>query len=124
MTLMARPVVLVADDEPLIRMDAVDTIQAAGFAAYEASSAQEVMSMLDAHPEINILFSDIKMPGAGDASEIVDLVAQMWPKVEIILTSGLTKAEANVTTGSRFLAKPYTAKQLVAPIQSVTLVQE
>jgi CheY-like chemotaxis protein len=59
-----RPVVLVVEDEFLLRMDAVDMIQAAGFEVVEAANADEAIETLEARRDINVVFTDIQMPGS------------------------------------------------------------
>jgi CheY-like chemotaxis protein len=59
-------VVLVVDDEPLIRMNAAAMLEDAGFGVLEAADADDALAVLDNHPEIGVLFTDINMPGSMD----------------------------------------------------------
>jgi CheY-like chemotaxis protein len=58
-----RPVVLIVEDELLLRMDAIDMIEAAGFEVVEAGNADEAIEVLEARRDITIVFTDIQMPG-------------------------------------------------------------
>jgi two-component system, response regulator PdtaR len=54
--------VLIVEDEPLIRMGAVDLIENAGFEVYEAGSADAAIALLELHKEIRLIFTDVDMP--------------------------------------------------------------
>jgi CheY-like chemotaxis protein len=56
---------LIVEDEPLVLMDIVDVMTARGFHVLEASNADEAIIQLIAHPEIQVLFTDVDMPGSG-----------------------------------------------------------
>ena len=102
-----RPTVLVVDDEPLVRMSAVDVLSDAGFLVREASSAADALEELKRHPKVSVLFSDINMPGAFDGLELARQVHLLRPDVQLILTSGrIRPTRAEMPDGS-FLAKPY-----------------
>ncbi len=58
-----RTVVLIVEDEPLVRMLGTDVLEDAGFAVVEAVDAREALEQLEAHPEVDILFTDVQMPG-------------------------------------------------------------
>lgn len=81
-------VVLVVDDEPLIRMNAVDVLEDHGFAAIEAEDADDALVQLDAHPDISVLFTDINMPGRCDGLDLARQVHALRPDVHLIITSG------------------------------------
>ncbi len=103
-----KAVVLVVDDEVLVRMVAVSLLEDAGLEAIEAGDAEEALGLLEEHPEIDILFTDINMPGAFDGLVLARKVRERRPDVQIIVTSGrvqLTKSE--LPAHGAFLAKPY-----------------
>ena len=66
----SKPAVLIVEDEPLIRMEAVDMITDAGFKTYEAASADKAIAMMELHDDIGILFTDIDMPGTMDGLKL------------------------------------------------------
>ena len=82
------PVILVVEDEGLVRMAAADDLVEAGFKVIEAANADQAIQMLEAHPEITILFTDIDMPGSMDGPKLAAAVRDRWPPLKIIVTSG------------------------------------
>lgn len=107
------PLVLVVEDEPIIRLSAIQMVEDAGYTAVEAHDALEAVRILDTRPDIRIVFSDIDMPGAMNGLLLAAAIRDRWPPIEIILTSGaLLSAEALMPDRSLFLPKPYTQTQL------------
>lgn len=108
-------VVLVVDDEPLIRLNAADMLTDAGWTAIEAADAAEALEVLAAHPEIDVLFTDITMPGEMDGLDLARRVHQMRPDVQLIITSGKLRLRADeMPDGGRFIGKPYRDHQVLA----------
>src|SRR6478735_5148045 len=107
------PVVLIVEDEFLLRMDAVDMIAAAGFEAVEAANADQAIKILEARRDITVVFTDIQMPGSMDGLKLARAVRGRWPPIKIVATSGLVDVgEKDLPEGGRFLAKPYQPKEL------------
>jgi CheY-like chemotaxis protein len=107
-------VVLVVEDDPLLRMNAVDMIEDAGFQAIEAPDADAAIRLLEARPDIRLIFTDIDMPGSMDGLALAHAVANRWPPVRIVATSGHFKVcENDLPNGGRFIPKPYRQHQLV-----------
>ncbi len=98
--------VLIVDDEPLIRFIAGDALEEAGFQVVEAANAEEAMSVLKSHDNVGILFTDVNMPGPLNGLELAELVNRRWPTIKLVITSGRALERAVPDTG-RFLAKPY-----------------
>jgi len=102
-----RPVVLIVEDEFLLRMDAVDMIAAAGFDVVEAGNADEAIEILEARRDITVVFTDIQMSGSMDVLKLARAV-RGWPPIKIVATSGqLDLRETDLAEGGRFLARPY-----------------
>lgn len=107
-------VVLVVEDDPLLRMNAVDMIEEAGFHALEASNADAAIRMLETRNDIRLIFTDIDMPGSMDGLALAHAVANRWPPVRIYATSGHFKVgETDLPQGGRFIPKPYRQHQLI-----------
>lgn len=103
--------VLVVDDEPLIRLAAVATIEDAGYRTLEAGSADEALMLLRDRDDIGFLFTDVRMPGSMDGVSLAHVVHDGWPPIKIIVTSGhLSSADRMLPDGARFLPKPYAAQ--------------
>jgi CheY-like chemotaxis protein len=115
------PVVLIVEDELLLRMDAADMIAAAGFAVLEAENADQAIEILEARPDITVVFTDIQMPGSMDGLKLARAVRGRWPPIKIVATSGrVNVAETDLPDGGRFLPKPYSPHQVTGLLREVT----
>lgn len=104
------PIALVVDDEPLIRMDTSDIVSEAGFHVIEARTADEALAFLKEHNSLQLLFTDIQMPGAIDGVGLAQHVAKHWPHIKIIVASGAIVPPVGVLPDSvAFLNKPISA---------------
>jgi CheY-like chemotaxis protein len=113
-------VVLVVEDEMLLRMRAVDMVEDAGFTSVEAVDADEAVAILESRSDIALLLTDIQMPGTMDGLGLARSVHERWPPIKIILVSGqLTLANIDIPADSRFFGKPLDAKDLIAEMQSM-----
>ena len=118
-----RPVVLIVEDEFLVRMDAVDMIRSAGFDVVEAQNADEAISVLEDRRDITVVFTDVQMPGSMDGLKLAAAVRGRWPPIKIVATSGLADvSEKDLPAGGRFLPKPYNASKIVATLRELTIV--
>ena len=115
-----RPVVLVVEDEILVRMDAIDAIEAAGFDVIDVSDADEAIAILERRNDIHLIFTDIQMPGSMDGLKLAHFVKNRWPPIKIIATSGYAKiTEKDLPEGARFLPKPYAAAEIARTIEQL-----
>lgn len=112
--------VLVVEDEMVLRMRAVDIVQDAGFTAVEAVNGDQALAILEARSDIDLLFSDIQMPGGIDGLMLAHAVHERWPSIKIILVSGQVKvSDADKPADSRFIGKPLDAKQMVGELKAM-----
>jgi CheY-like chemotaxis protein len=112
-----RPTVLVVEDETLIRMAIVMDLEEQGFKVFEACDAISAIDVLDEHPEIRVLFTDVDMPGTMDGLALAILVRDRWPPVQIIVTSGKRELSTDLLPVlGRFLPKPYTPDSVLSAI--------
>ena len=108
-----RPVVLIVEDEFLLRIEAVEMVKAAGFEAVEAANADQAIEILEARRDITVVFTDIQMPGSMDGLKLARAVRGRWPPIKIIATSGHHHVRENdLPEGGRFLPKPYSPMQV------------
>ncbi len=115
-----KPVVLVVEDESLIRTSALEMVEQAGFEAIAASDADEAIRILESRNDIRAVFTDVQMPGSMDGLRLARVVRSRWPPVALIVTSGRTKiSEADLPSGGRFLDKPYHSGQVGATLQQL-----
>ena len=116
-----RPVVLIVEDDFLIRLQAAQIIAKAEFDVVEASSADEAISILEARSDITVLFTDIQMPGSMDGLKLAAAVKGRWPPIKIVATSGLVNVRPeDLPEGGRFISKPYDPIHLTATLQELT----
>jgi len=104
----AKHVVLVVEDDPLLRMMAVDMVEDAGFSAVEAGGADEALEILQARTDVGVLFTDIDMPGSMDGVQLAHLACQTDRPISILLTSGHHRLDQEtLPPRSVFFPKPY-----------------
>ena len=114
-------VILVVDDEPIIRLDAVAMMEDAGFAVIEAADAREALDVMTAHDDISVLFTDINMPGPFDGLELARQVHDRWPEVQLVITSGrVMLSQTEIPDHGHFIAKPYQTMAVVALLKSLS----
>lgn len=117
---LARFAVLVVEDEPLLRFDAVDLIEEAGFNVYSAANADQAILLLERHPDIRVLFTDIDMPGSMDGLKLAHAVRKRWPPVTIIVTSGHMDVKAEqMPENGLFFSKPYPPTKVVTALNRI-----
>ena len=122
MATASRRTVLVVEDEMLIRIVAADSLQENGFNVLEAANAAEALRILDEHDEVDVLFTDVNMPGTMDGIALADLMHDRRPELGLIITSGRgTPDNARLPTTSLYLAKPYLPHQLAAAVERQTV---
>lgn len=113
-------VVLVVEDEMLLRMRAVDMVEDAGFIPVEAVDADEAVAILESRSDVALLFTDIQMPGSMDGLKLAHAVHARWPPIKIILVSGqLQPANIDIPADSRFFGKPLEAKEMIAEMRDM-----
>src|SRR5258707_8777373 len=112
--------VLIVEDEMILRMRAVDIVEDAGFTPIEAVNADDALAILESRSDIEMLFTDIQMPGSMDGLKLAHAVHERWPLIKIILVSGqLTLTDAEKPIHSRFFGKPLEIKQMIAEMQEM-----
>jgi two-component system, response regulator PdtaR len=120
-SIKSKHLVLVVEDEALIRMDSADLIRALGFDVIEARDADHALSVLESIPDIKIVFTDVQMPGSMDGLMLAAVVRDRWPPVALLITSGKVHPPVdNMPAGTRFISKPYTSWQLKEQLYSLT----
>lgn len=114
------PVVLVVEDELILRMRAVDIVEDAGFTPIEAVNADEAIQILEARSDISVLFTDIQMPGSMDGLKLAHVAHTRWPHIKIILVSGqIAVTEADKPEASKFFPKPLEIQQMILELQEI-----
>ena len=94
-------------------MDLVANLEDSGYQTFEASSAAEAIDVLERHPAIRVVFTDIQMPGTMDGLALARFVRERWPPTIIVISSGKVQPkEDEMPDGVWFLAKPYEERKL------------
>jgi CheY-like chemotaxis protein len=115
---MTPTVVLVVEDEILVRMSTAAFLRDCGFKVLEASTADAALDLLQAAP-VNVVFSDIMMPGRVDGMGLVRWLKEHRPAIKSIVTSGTREVVAQGARHDVFLPKPYSLADLEACIGKV-----
>ena len=115
-----KPVVLLVEDESLLRMDAVEMIRSAGFDVVEAENADDAIEILEVRRDITVVFTDIQMPGSMDGLKLARAVRGRWPPIKIVATSGhVDVKETDLPDGGRFLPKPYSPHEITGVLREL-----
>lgn len=118
MSMPKPPGVLIVEDEPITRMVAADVITDMGLPALEAGDADEAIQVLNAYPDVAVLFTDIDMPGTMNGMHLARKVHEQWPDIELIVTSGASNVtDADLPDSGTFIRKPYRTQQLAEVVE-------
>jgi CheY-like chemotaxis protein len=114
----ARETVLIVEDDPHLRMLAVDMVEDAGYAALEAAHALDAIAILETRLDIRLVFSDVDMPGGMDGVRLAAMIRDRWPPIHIILTSGFfIPTQTDLPADTLFFRKPYRAEEVIAAMR-------
>jgi len=113
------PVVLVVEDETIVRLGAVDMLTDAGFRVVEAASADEAITILEARHDVRVVVTDVQMPGSMDGLKLAATIRNRWPPIALVVTSGRIFARPeDLPERGRFLQKPYSGSRLIEAINA------
>ena len=114
--------ILVVEDEPILRMIAVETLEDAGWTVIEFGTADEAVAFWsEPGNPVGAIFTDVNMPGELDGLDLAALVARTHPHAVLVVTSGRHQIMPDgVAAQARFLPKPWRAEQLLAALKQVT----
>jgi CheY-like chemotaxis protein len=118
--MLKKTLILIVEDEALIRMSAVHMLEDAGFATVEASSADDAMKILELRSDIRVVFTDINMPGTFDGMRLARLIRDRWPPIHLVVTSGLMlPGPEDLAAIGKFIPKPYRLEHVIATIREL-----
>ncbi len=109
--------VLVVEDEVLVRLAIAGDLRDGGYRVLEAANAEEAQDIFRGREPVEIVFSDVNLPGAWKGSDLAAWVRREFPDVKVILTSGTARAAAFEAACDLFLAKPYLPSEVLAHIK-------
>lgn len=114
------PVILVVDDEMLLRMLATEHFEEAGYEVIEAEDGASALLALKARPDIQAVFTDVQMPGRPDGFALAHTVRDNSPGCAIVVVSGRAAPQgSDLAEGVRFVTKPYWGSEIVTLISSM-----
>ncbi|WP_262272650.1 MULTISPECIES: response regulator [Microvirga] len=120
-----RMVVLVVEDETLVRMFMTDFLDEAGFKVFEAVNADEALTVLKARPDVQVVVTDIEMPaGSMNGLNLARAIQKRWPGVGVVVTSGRERpGPDDLSEKVAFLAKPYLPDTIINVIRQLATPQ-
>jgi CheY-like chemotaxis protein len=115
-----KPVILVVEDEAVVRLMAIIVAEESGFEALSAATADEAIKILEFRSDIRLVFTDVNMPGSMNGLRLAHAVRGRWPPVELLVTSAVGNITAkDLPQRGRFLPKPYDVAKLSEAFQEM-----
>ena len=112
--------ILLVEDEFFIRMSMAEELRSAGFTVVEATNADEAISVIQGGASIDVLFTDVKMPGSMDGIALAHRVQADFPAIKILVTSANDVPSEQRKGINGFLRKPYRVATLIRRIERMT----
>lgn len=118
--MIIRPVILVVEDEPIVRLFASDIIEDAGFEVLQAADANDAISTLEERSDIRVVFTDVDMPGGMDGIMLAICIRERWPDIQVIITSGRPwPQETKLPKNMVFFPKPYRQDRVLETVRKM-----
>jgi CheY-like chemotaxis protein len=115
--------ILVVEDEPTLRVYAVEALRDLGYRVLEAATGSEALSVAEQHPEIDLLFTDVVLAGGMNGRAIAETLARRRPNLPVLYTTGYTANaivhHGRLDPGMHLIGKPYTYAELAAKVRRV-----
>jgi DNA-binding NtrC family response regulator len=113
-------VVLLVEDEPLVRLLGADVLSHAGYVVIEAENAAEAIKMLETTSNVSLLFTDVNMPGVLDGLDLAKVVHARWPAIRLLIVSGRDQPRmVELPSDGRFLQKPYDMQDMLGQVRKL-----
>ena len=108
---------LIVEDEGFVRLMAVDMLEDAGFEVLEAGTADEAWNVLECRTDVGVLFTDVDMPGSMNGFDLAGRVAECWPHIRLVITSGRHWPQnESLPDNGQFVHKPYHMSQVMSAV--------
>ncbi len=111
-------VVLVVQEEIVTRLDVADAFEKAGFKVFQAGTAEEAITILEAESTIRVVFTDSDLPGM-DGVTLVHYVRERWPPTILLVSSARIPHRA-LPSKAFFVQRPYVEGGLAKAVQEVS----
>ncbi len=113
----ATPTVLLVEDEVLIRLMIAEELRDRGIHVLEASSADEALSVLESTLPVDLLFTDIHLPGDMNGVALANLAHVRYPHLKLIITS--SQEPSGGAVADTFIAKPYDLAAVISRVEAL-----
>lgn len=115
--------VLVVEDEPLLRSITGEFLRLSGYVVIEATNATEAIAVIDRGERPDVVFSDVSLPGSVDGLGLARRLRRRQPDMQVMLTSGYgeptQRAAIELVGGDCFVTKPYHQEEVVRRIDAL-----
>jgi len=109
-------VILLVEDEVFIRLAMADDLMKAGFQVIQAATADEALKLLQSAIKVDLVLTDIIMPGTLNGCDLASMVHASWPAIKVIIVSGQYRGALAITPADAFVPKPYFLPLLIGTI--------
>jgi DNA-binding response OmpR family regulator len=115
-------IVLLVEDEPVIRVWLIEAFQDAGFGVLHAADGDRAVQILERNAgRVCAVFSDINLPGSMNGVLLAEHARKHWPSVPVVLASGRPQPHnVAISSGARFFQKPYDINSVVDHVRELT----
>ena len=113
-------VVVIVEDEFVIRCDLADCFREVGCTVMEAANADNAIALCRAELAVHVLITDIELDGSGSGWDVAEAFRARWRSVPVIYVSGNTNDRARAVSDSLFFNKPYQSSEVIAACQKLT----
>jgi CheY-like chemotaxis protein len=110
--------ILVVEDEVLVRVLVAEELRLAGFSVIEAGRADEALTFIKADEQVDLVFSDIRMPGSLNGLQLAQILRDRYPDIPVILTSG-NAFPGHIGIVEAFVPKPYEVTEIIVLISEI-----
>ncbi len=111
--------VVIVEDDPLVRFDAVTMLEEAGLDVVEFETADDALSYVyEQSDHVAGVFTDLRVDGVADGLELAETVARQWPHIAVVLTSGKTDPRPDLMPSVTFLPKPWLPLNVLTTMQN------
>ena len=122
---MSDNTIVVVEDDPLLRSDAVAMFDAAGLDVTDFETADEALVYLEKHNgKVAGVLTDIQMPGKLDGFDLAIKIAMSWPEVTVLMTSGQARPPSLLLLSVAFLPKPWLARDVIVALQTAAAARK
>jgi signal transduction histidine kinase len=115
--------ILIVEDDDMVRQVSVDALEEAGYTVLHAEDARRGLTLLNAHPEIRLLFTDVVLTGGMNGRQLADEATKIRPDLKVLFTTGYTHNaivhHGRLDEGISFIGKPFSAAALAAKVKAV-----